>query len=161
MHTPHRYRTTLVWDGNQGAGTAHYAGYGRGYRLLVDGKPPWAGSADPAFRGDPALHNPEDLLLGAIASCHMLSYLALCARAGVVVRSYEDRADAVMELDADGGGRFTSVTLRPAVRLAAGSDIEKARRLHDEAHAKCFIANSCSVSISHMPEFVVDNEDPR
>ena len=154
----HHYRAHVAWEGNLGTGTARYAGYGRDHRICVEGKPDLAGSADPAFRGDPARHNPEDLLLGAISACHMLSYLALCAQAGVVVEAYEDAAEAVMRTEPGGGGRFESVTLHPRVRIAAGSDAALAEQLHERAHALCFIANSCSVPIAHRPQIVTGGD---
>ncbi len=161
MGSTHRYSATLHWDGNRGTGTARYAGYGRDFRLQIDGKPGLAGSADPAFRGDAGRHNPEDLLLGAIASCHMLTYLALCAGRGVVVVAYEDTAEATLRVDADGGGRFDAVVLRPRVQVAPGTDVDLAAALHDRAHALCFIANACSVTITHAPEIIVAAEDGR
>lgn len=145
----HEYDARLIWDGNQGQGTADYAGYGRQYRILVDGKPELTGSADPAFRGDAKRHNPEDHFLAAISACHMLSYLALCARKRLVVLAYEDAAHGTMTTTADGGGRFEQVTLRPIVTIAAGQDEALAVRLHEAAHKVCFIANSCSVPIRH------------
>jgi len=144
----HAYNAHLIWDGNLGDGTASYAGYGRQYRVVIDGKPELAGSANPAFRGEGGKHDPEDLFLAAISSCHMLSYLALCARNGVRVVAYEDRASGTLVLDASGGGKFEEVTLRPRVTIA-DSDVERAAKLHDKAHELCFIANSCSVPIRH------------
>jgi organic hydroperoxide reductase OsmC/OhrA len=149
MHGMHDYGTHLVWEGNTGEGTARYAGYDRAYRVLIPGKPALAGSADPAFRGDAARHNPEDLFLAAISSCHMLSYLALCARQGVNVLAYEDDATGRMATDASGGGRFVEVVLHPRVTITTADDLAAAQALHATAHAHCFIANSCSVEIRH------------
>lgn len=148
----HRYASHLVWEGNQGDGTADYRTYGRGYRLRIEGKPDLPGSADPAFRGDPAAHNPEDLFLAAIASCHMLSYLALCAKYRLVVTAYVDRPEGTMREDGRGGGRFEEVVLSSVVTIAPGSDREKALALHDRAHEQCFIAASCSVPIRRRAE---------
>jgi organic hydroperoxide reductase OsmC/OhrA len=145
----HDYKAHLTWEGNLGEGTATYAGYGRQYRVSIAGKPDLGGSADPAFRGDPEKHNPEDLLLAAISSCHMLSYLALCARARIAVVAYEDEATGTMMLEANGGGRFVEVTLHPVVTLAPGSDVARAERFHETAHGLCFIANSCNFPIRH------------
>ena len=147
----HHYRAHLVWEGNRGNGTADYEAYGRDYRLRVDGKPDVIGSADPAFRGDPGRLNPEDLFLAAISSCHMLSYLALCARHRISVLSYEDRAFAAMKEDGR-GGRFEEVVLEPLVTVADARHLERARELHERAHELCFIANSCSVPIRHRAE---------
>ena len=147
---PHDYTARLIWEGNNGDGTATYAGYGRQYRILLAGKPDLIGTADPMFRGDADRHNPEDLFLASISACHMLSYLALCARKGVRVLAYEDDAQGRMIFHADGGGRFEEVTLHPKVTIAADGDMALAERLHETAHALCFIANSCSVPIHHQ-----------
>ena len=145
----HSYQAHLIWDGNRGAGTAEYEGYGREYRVVIAGKPDLTGSADPTFRGDPSRHNPEDLFVTAISSCHMLSYLALCARRHIRVLGYEDAAVGTMRLDANGGGRFEAVVLHPLVTVASPEDVEPARELHERAHQLCFIANSCRVPIRH------------
>ena len=150
----HNYRSQLVWTGNLGEGTATYAGYGRDYTVTISGRPDLHGSADKHFRGDAARHNPEDLFLAAISSCHLLSYLAECALAGVRVVAYEDDAHGVMVTNKDGGGRFERVTLHPKVTLEPGADHVTALGLHAVAHAKCFIANSCSVPITVEPVIV-------
>lgn len=146
----HHYQAHLIWDGNRGDGTSTYAGYGRQYRVLIDGKPELEGSADASFRGDADRFNPEDLFLSAISSCHMLSYLALCAREKISVVAYEDAATGVMKEDGKGGGRFEEVVLHPNVTIAEARHSERALELHERAHALCFIANSCSVPITHQ-----------
>jgi organic hydroperoxide reductase OsmC/OhrA len=163
MSTPavHRYCAELIWAAGPAGGTTDYESYSRRFDVRIAGKPPFAGSADPAFRGDAQLHNPEDLLLAAVASCHMLSYLALCARRRVTVTAYEDRAEGVMALRPDGGGSFTEITLRPRVTLAAGSDPASALALHERAHALCFIAGSCNFPIHHQAQVVVEGESGR
>jgi organic hydroperoxide reductase OsmC/OhrA len=145
----HHYRAHLAWEGNLGEGTARYAGYTRSFRVRAEGKPDLLGSAHAGFRGDAARHDPEDLFLAAIAGCHMLAYLALCARRGVVVVSYEDEATGTLELDPAGGGRFSEVTLHPVVAIAEESDEALALELHDAAHERCFIASSVSVPVHH------------
>jgi organic hydroperoxide reductase OsmC/OhrA len=153
----HTYSARLVWDGNLGDGTTSYAKYGRQYRVLMEGKPELAGSADAAFRGNAARHNPEDLFVAALSSCHLLSYLALCARNGVNVVAYEDDASGVMTLTPDGGGAFDQVTLRPKVTIAAGGDEKKALELHEKAHEQCFIANSVKIPVHHEATVSVDS----
>jgi organic hydroperoxide reductase OsmC/OhrA len=143
------YATRIDWTGNRGEGTATYQAYGRDYLASIEGKPQLQGSADPKFRGDAAKHNPEDYFLIAIAACHMLSYLALCARHGINVIGYTDEATGSMQLDTKGGGRFVQVTLHPAVVIARGSDAHIAKELHEEAHERCFIAASVSIPIHH------------
>jgi organic hydroperoxide reductase OsmC/OhrA len=147
----HEYATRIVWEGNLGQGTTSYATYGRGYRISVAGKPDLTGTADPAFRGERDKHNPEDLFLAAVSACHMLSYLALCARHGVHVAAYEDDATGTLKLDATGGGRFEAIALHPKVTVARAADATLATSLHAQAHELCFIARSCAVPIRHFP----------
>jgi organic hydroperoxide reductase OsmC/OhrA len=143
----HEYAARIVWEGNRGDGTTAYAAYGRRHRIVVDGCATIAGSADPAFRGDGDAHNPEQLLVAAVAACHMLTYLALCARAGLRVVGYEDDATGTLRLDRSGGGRFERIELHPVVTV--DGDVDRAEALHDEAHARCFIAQSCAFPIGH------------
>jgi organic hydroperoxide reductase OsmC/OhrA len=151
----HDYKAKLVWEGNLGDGTSSYMGYGRKYRLKIDGKPDLTGSADPMFRGDPNAHNPEDLFVAALSSCHLLSYLALCARSKINVVAYEDDASGTLLLRPDGGGSFESVTLRPTVTIAAGGDEKRAMELHETAHDLCFIAASVKVPVGHEAQIKV------
>ncbi len=88
------YEANITWTGNRGQGTSAYTAYGRDHVVRAAGKPDLPMSADQAFLGDPARHNPEDLLVVAISSCHMLWYLHLCANAGIIVRAYDDRRAA-------------------------------------------------------------------
>ena len=109
------------------------------------------GSADPSFRGDLERYNPEELLLAALAACHMLWFLHVCAEAGVVVLDYEDQPSGLMVMDANGGGRFRDALLQPAVTLAAPSAVAELARLHQLAHARCFIANSVNFPVRCEP----------
>lgn len=81
----HSYTCALTWTGNLGTGTSGYKEYARDHVFRGPGKPDLPGSSDPAFRGDARRYNPEELLVAAISSCHMLWYLHLCADAGVIV----------------------------------------------------------------------------
>lgn len=147
----HSYRATVEWTGNRGEGTASYRGYDRAHRILIEGKPEIAGSSDPAFRGDPARHNPEELLVASVSACHMLWYLHLCTEAGIVVLGYRDAAEGRMVEEPDGAGQFSEVVLRPEVHLAPGADPNRAAALHQTAHAKCFIARSVNFPIRCEP----------
>jgi organic hydroperoxide reductase OsmC/OhrA len=149
----HRYRARVTWTGNRGVGTRVYRDYGREHEISAPGKAPIAGSSDPGFRGDAARWNPEELLVASISACHKLWYLHLCSASGVVVEAYDDEAEGVMVGDADGGGRFAGVTLRPKIRLAPGADVARAASLHHDAHEKCFIANSVNFPITVEPNF--------
>lgn len=146
----HHFECQLTWTGAAPGADFSYDTYSRSYRVTTAGKPEFLGSAAPAFRGDPARHNPEDLLVASLAACHCLTYLALAARAGIAVRSYEDQATGVMAI-VDGKMRFREVALHPRVGLAPGTDLEAARRLHEQAHAGCFVANSVNFPVTNEP----------
>jgi organic hydroperoxide reductase OsmC/OhrA len=150
----HHYRPVVTWTGNTGTGTSSYRSYERSHVISSPGKADILGSSDPSFRGDATRWNPEDLLVASVSACHKLWYLHLCAVAGIVVLAYRDEPEGVMAEAADGSGRFTSVVLRPTIRLAAGSDQAKARALHHDAHASCFVANSVNFPITTEPTFV-------
>lgn len=150
LERTHNYTARLTWRGNRGPGTTDYTSYDRSFGVAVAGKPELALAADPAFRGDPAVHNPEDLFLASLAGCHMLFYLSLCARHGIRVLAYADESTGTMVQDPNGGGRFTEITLNPVATIAEGDDEALALRLHDTAHERCFIANSCAVPIRHQ-----------
>lgn len=147
----HSYTVQCRWTGDLGQGTRSYRGYSRAHTLHIDGKPAIEGSADPAFRGDPARFNPEDLLLASISSCHMLWYLHLCAGAGLVLRDYVDEATAVMREDGRAGGAFVEAVLRPRCFFEAPFDRARAEALHHAAHECCFIANSVNFPIRVEP----------
>lgn len=145
----HDYTCSITWTGNRGQGTRSYHGYDRTWDVTTPGKPVVHCSNDPLLGGDPGKHNPEDLLLAALASCHMLWYLHLAANAGIEVRAYEDSPLGVGETAADGAGRFLRATLRPRIRVAPGSDLATARRLHHEVHRYCFIARSVNFPVAY------------
>jgi len=154
----HHYTTSVEWTGNTGTGTKSYTSYTRDHFIAAEGKPVIAASSDPAFRGDKMRYNPEELLVASLSSCHMLWYLHLCAEAGVIVTSYNDAATGIMEEDANGSGKFTSVTLNPAVQVADASMVERANTLHQKANALCFIANSCNFPVHHKPVCTVQKD---
>jgi organic hydroperoxide reductase OsmC/OhrA len=150
MAHAHLYRATISWTGE----TRDYSTYSREYSVAVPGKPTYRASADAAFGGDPKLHNPEDLLLISLSTCHMLSYLAVCARLGIVITAYEDQAEGTMAIE-DKRMRFTEVVLRPRVTLADGADGARAEAAHAQAHDECFIANSVNFPVRHEATTVV------
>ena len=149
----HRYRLTVTWTGNRGSGTSSYRDYGRDHVIAAAGKPDIPGSSDPAFRGDAARWNPEDLLVASVSACHKLWYLHFCSVNGIVVERYEDAAEGAMVMDKDGGGRFTAIALKPKIWISSG-DAECALKLHHDAHEKCFIANSVNFPIGCEAEIL-------
>lgn len=156
MPKEHDYAIELSWTGNRGEGTESYRRYGREHEVSADGPRLIEGTADPAFRGERDRWNPEQLLVAALAQCHMLSYLALCSQAGVVVTAYEDSASGTMRMDGRGGGAFTGVLLRPRVTVTEEGMLAKAAELHAEAHRICFIANSVNFPVRHEPSVELD-----
>jgi organic hydroperoxide reductase OsmC/OhrA len=154
MKDTHDYRIGVEWRGNRGTGTSGYRDYGR--QLVVraaDGRE-LEGSADPTFHGDADRWNPEELLVAALAQCHMLSYLHMAVRAGVVVTAYADEAEGVL-VQQGLGGRFAEVVLRPVVTVADESMVDRARSAHAEAYEHCFIASSVNFPVRHEPTIVV------
>lgn len=148
MSSAHQYLLELEWRGDH---TRDYESYAREHLIRINGKSELRATADPLFRGDSALHNPEDLLLAALSGCHLLTYLALCARARINVLSYRDDAEGTLELTKDGGGRFTDVLLKPQVVIEDATQLEKATAFHAAAHKYCFIANSVNFPVRNAP----------
>lgn len=152
----HESRLTLRWTGNSGTGTSSYAAYSRDHVVSAPGKAvDLPGSSAPAFRGDPARWNPEELLLASLSACHQLWYLHLCADAGVTVVAYTDEASATLQLEPDGSGRISAAVLHPQVTVTRASDADRARALHAEAAQRCFVARSVSFPVTHTPTIEV------
>ncbi|MDV7697781.1 OsmC family protein [Chryseobacterium soli] len=155
MSKEHHYKTTIQWTGNKGTGTSGYRDYERSHTIAVDHKPVMEGSSDPAFRGDKTKHNPEDLFLSSLSSCHMLWYLHFCSEAGIIVVNYQDTATGIMTETPNGSGHFTQVILHPTVTVTDEAMVVKARELHHKANQFCFIANSVNFSVQHIPTVLV------
>ena len=151
MNKKHQYSLAVKWTGNKGNGTSSYTSYERSHSVISENKPDILCSSDPVFHGDMTKYNPEEFLVAALSSCHMLSYLHLCAVNGIVVVDYTDNPVGIMEESPDGSGRFTNVTLHPVVKVSDQSMIEKANALHERANELCFIANSCNFKVYHEP----------
>lgn len=148
----HHYSLEVEWTGNNGIGTENYEVYSRSHLIRSAQKPIIEASSDAAFRGDVEKYNPEELFVAAIASCHMLWYLHLCADNDIVVHAYKDFPEGVLSEPAGAPGHFSSVTLKPHVMVAEAWMLEKALSLHTQAHERCFIANSCNFPVSIVPE---------
>ncbi len=148
----HHYTVQTNWTGNLGSGTSTYRAYSRAHETAGASKSvAIPGSSDPAFRGDASRYNPEELLLAALANCHMLWVLHYCADAGIIVTEYRDAPEGIAHMHADGSGEFTSVVLKPRMKITDASRIEDAKALHAEAHAVCCIARSVRFPVSHEP----------
>ncbi len=151
MKRQHKYSSNIQWTGNNGEGTLNDDTFERSYTISIENKPDILGSSDPSFRGDETKHNPEELLIASIATCHMLWYLHLCSEAGIVVVNYVDYATGTMVETSGGGGYFTEVVLNPVVEVSKSSMTEKANELHKKANEMCFISNSLNFKVLHQP----------
>ena len=151
MEHQHNYELTTVWTGNNGEGTKNVRTYDRSHTVSITGKPDLLLTTDNPAVGDQSKLNPEDLLVAAISSCHMLSYLYLCAMDGIIVTSYTDKATGIMIEQVRGGGSFKDVELNPEVQVADKSMVPKAIELHHKAHEICYIANSVNFEVRLAP----------
>ena len=145
-----RYTADLSWTLQ--AGEDFLAGrYGRGHAVSFDGGTTVAASASPHIVGkwaDPAAVDPEEMLVAALSSCHMLSFLHAARLAGFVVAAYRDQAEGTMEAIAPGRQAVTTVVLRPRIDWTGTvPDGQALDRLHHEAHEACFIANSVKTRV--------------
>ena len=156
MAREHNYKLTAAWTGNKGDGTKDIRTYDRSHTVSIEGKPELFLTTDNPAVGDKSKLNPEDLLVTAISSCHMLSYLYLCAIEGIVITSYTDNATGILIEKTSGGGNFKEVTLNPICYIVDESTIEKAIELHHKAHEICYIANSVNFEVKCNPTCKID-----
>lgn len=151
MSKEHYYQVNAKWNGNGEAGNSNVRKYDRSHTVTIANKTPLYLTTDNKAVGDVNKLNPEDLLVSAIASCHMLSYLYVCSLEGVVVLDYIDNATGIMIEENAGGGKFKEVCLNPTVIVASDDMIEKAIALHHKAHEICYIANSVNFEVKCNP----------
>jgi len=154
MNKEHHYALKIEWTGNLGTGTSDYRAYTRNHIISAENKPEIPGSSDPSFRGDKTRYNPEEMLVAALSTCHMLSYLHLCAVNKVIVLEYNDNATGTMKENPDGSGQLTETTLNPVVKVQDSSMNAKAQELHDQAEKLCFIARSVNFPVYHKPTVI-------
>lgn len=151
-HQEHHYTTTLSWRGSTGLG---YEKYGRGHDVAAPpAKTAMQMSSDPAFHGDPALLNPEQLLVMAASSCQMLSFLAIAARKRVNVVEYDDHAEGFMPED-DKPVRIARILLKPRIVVETPADPEALQKMVELAHKECFIANSLKTRVDIEPQIMI------
>ncbi|KAF2336364.1 OsmC family protein [Flavobacterium daemonense] len=144
----HLFKAALNWTSKKEEDSTSKI-FSKTHQIKIEGKPVLDVSAAKAFKGDPTLYNPEDLLLSSLVSCHMMSYLYICSQNGIEVLEYSDNAEATLEVSPDGSGRFVEVKLFPTVKISNPDQIELALELHFKANQLCFIANSCNFPVSH------------
>jgi organic hydroperoxide reductase OsmC/OhrA len=145
------HRVTLSWK--RTSPDFKYESYNREHSWSFEGGVQIQASASPAYRGRPEFVDPEEALVAAISSCHMLTFLALASKKQLIVDSYEDEAVGYLEKNAQGKLAVTRAVLRPRIRF--GGSNEPARdeliQLHDRSHHECFIANSVLTEVTVEP----------
>ncbi|MDQ2727175.1 MAG: OsmC family protein [Actinomycetota bacterium] len=148
MSAQHRYRARCSWSGSTGEGYEHYK------REHTASAPPADDSlvlsADQTFLGRPDHLNPEQLVVLAAASCQLLSFLAVAARARIDVVAYADDAEGIMPGD-DRPAGLTRIVLRPRIVVVAGPTVERVRHLVEVAHRECYVANSLRTQVDVEP----------
>jgi organic hydroperoxide reductase OsmC/OhrA len=127
----------------------------KSHDCLIEGKQTLHISAAKEFKGAAQLHNPEDLLLSALSSCHMMSYFYVCQQHGIEILEYSDAATGTFALQSNLSGAFTVVQLNPMVVIDNNSQITLAIDLHKKAHELCFIANSVNFDVVIVPKITV------
>jgi organic hydroperoxide reductase OsmC/OhrA len=145
------HRATVAW--RRTSDSFDYDAYNRDHEWTFECGVRVPASAAPDFRGNPGHVDPEEALVAALSSCHMLTFLAVCARKRLVVDSYDDQAVGYLEKNAEGNLAVTRVVLRPRVRFGGEGpppDDELAQ-LHAKAHHNCFIANSVRTEVTVEP----------
>jgi organic hydroperoxide reductase OsmC/OhrA len=149
MSQEHLFEGDLRWTGyaSQIDGVLHL---GRSFDIDFPGKATIAGSAPAVFHGDDRRHNPETLMVASLMSCHHLTYLAVCERAGIVITEYSDHGVGKLAVR-DGRMRMVEVLLRPQVKVVEAAKVERAKELHAKAHSACFMSNSVNFEVRLEP----------
>ena len=145
----HLFKVALNWMKKDNISSSSTRIYTKSHHISIEGKPDLEVSAAKAFKGDPNLYNPEDLLLSSLTSCHMMSYLYCCMQYKIEVISYQDHSEATLQVNPDGSGKIVKVDLFPEIIISDSSQIELALSLHKKANELCFIANSCNFPVYH------------
>jgi len=148
------FQTRVRWTGSYVEGQTGGRSYTRDMLVEPAGKPPIPGSASAHFLGDDARYNPEDLMLASLAECHLLTYLAIAAKARVVIVELEVSASGVIAL-VSGKMRFREATLVAVTKVASAEDTQRATELHASAHRHCFMSNSVNFPITVTPSVLV------
>ncbi|MSR99453.1 OsmC family peroxiredoxin [Arthrobacter sp. BL-252-APC-1A] len=149
--TQHTYSSLVVWNGTTAGG---YRSYRRDHTASAcPALQELCLSADPAFRGNPELLNPEQLLTVAASSCLLLSFLALASRTGLDIHSYQDRSAAVLDTSTE-PVRVTEIVLSPTIHVTSGTDASQVKAVLESAHLGCYIANTLNCPVRLEPTVV-------
>ncbi len=141
------HRITLNWE--KGDAPFTYDAYPRNHSIgFKNGQETVIASSSPIYKGDATKADPEDMLVAALSSCHMLSFLAIACKKKLTVTSYEDDAVGFLE-DAAGKLWISRVILQP--KVAIDTDAATLEHIHHLAHEACFIANSVKTEVTVEP----------
>ena len=143
------HHASIVWKRETADFT--YDSYNRAHEVRYKGGDVVVpASAAPGFKGDAERVDPEEAFVASLSSCHMLTFLAICARKRLVVDSYEDDAVGYLEKGENGKLWMTRVILRPRIRFAPDSNVDPATlaHIHHDSHEHCFIANSVKTDVT-------------
>ena len=154
------HRATIHWERQNADFTDNR--YSRAHRWSFDGGVEVRASASPGVvpipYADPAAVDPEEAFVAALASCHMLFFLAVCAKKGYVVNEYRDRALGLLGRNDDGHLAMVEITLRPHVTFEGPApDAATMSAMHRETQTGCFLRNSVRTRIVCDP--VLPGED--
>ena len=148
------FQSRVRWTGSYVPGQTGGRSYTRDMLVEPDGKPPIPGSAGAHYFGDDARYNPEDLMLASLAECHLLTYLALAAKAGIRLSSLRVEISGALGV-VDGKTRLERATLVPVTVVVDPAQQEAAAALHRDAHEQCFMSNSVNFPIEVQPSIEV------
>jgi organic hydroperoxide reductase OsmC/OhrA len=137
-----RYKAKTAW-GSARRGT-----------LSALGKPNIVVGSPPEFKGQPDIWAPEELLVGSVNTCLMLTFLTLAQAKGLVPLGYQSEAEGLLE-NIEGKYRITEVTVRPRVTLNGTAELGRAREIMESVEAQCFISNSIKSKVTLTAEFVI------
>ncbi len=145
------HNATIEWERTSEG--FDYKTYNRDHDWTFDAGVTIRASANPVYLGSESCVDPEEAFVASLSSCHMLTFLAIASRNGLVMDGYRDEAVGVLGKDANGHLAMTRVTLRPQIRFGGDKvpDSEELRQLHDQAHHACFIANSVKTEVVVEP----------
>ena len=140
---PYFYETRLRWTG------------GRQGRIDSPELPAVPVSAPPEFKGEAGVWSPEHLLVSAVETCLMTTFLAIAENSKLGALAYDSTSHATLEWVDGGGYRFTELTVRPRIEIASGADSGKAVRIVEKAHKHCLVSNALNFPVHVVPEVIV------
>ena len=146
------HRAGVIW--RRTGEDFRYESYNRAHEMVFKGGAMrLPASSAPTFRGDADRVDPEEAYVASLSSCHMLTFLAICAKKRLTVDAYEDDAVGTLEIGSDRKLWLARVQLHPRVRFAPGIQVSEALAadMHRQAHAECFIANSVKTDVAVAP----------